>query len=153
MGENNSTLKDTALSITGSLAAMGHAIAGDEILKNSFANFAFENFEIAAYKSLITVGSRGGFSAAVEALTKSLDEEVDMARWLDENLEKVTLKFVARRQANLTAKTDEVRIGGSPRHSHAMTMGIWHLDVVSVLNAGALAQNLPRQPNSDNLQG
>ena len=31
---------------------MGHTLAGDEILKNSFANFAFENFEIAAYKSL-----------------------------------------------------------------------------------------------------
>ena len=104
LGEGNSTLKDAARSITGSLAAMGHAIAGDEILKKSLANFAFENYEIAAYRSLITVGAHGGFSSAVEPLRKSLDEEIDMARWLDENLEKVTLKFVARRQANLTAK-------------------------------------------------
>ncbi len=104
LGEGNSTLKDAALSITGSLAALGHAIADDEILKNSFANFAFENYEIAAYKSLITVGAHGGFSSAVETLTKSLHEEIDMARWLDENLERVTLKYVARRQANLTAK-------------------------------------------------
>lgn len=105
LGENNSTLKDTALSLTGTLAALGHAIAGDEILKNSFANFAFENYEIAAYQSLIAIGARGGYSAAIEPLRKNLDEEIDMARWLDSNLEKLTLKFVARRQANVTAKT------------------------------------------------
>ncbi|HWU61966.1 MAG TPA: ferritin-like domain-containing protein [Ensifer sp.] len=104
LGEGNSTLKDAALSITGSLTALGHAIADDEILKNGFANFAFENYEIAAYQSLITVGAHGGFSTAIEALRKSLHEEIDMARWLDENLEKLTLKYVARRQAGLTAK-------------------------------------------------
>ncbi|MCD2174351.1 ferritin-like domain-containing protein [Rhizobium sp. C4] len=104
LGEGNSTLKDAALSITGSLAALGHAMGGDEILKKSFANFAFENYEIAVYRSLIAIGARGGFSTAVEALRTSLDEETAMARWLDENMEKLTLKFVARRQANLTAK-------------------------------------------------
>lgn len=35
------------MSMVGSMAAMGHSVAGDEILKNSFANFAFENYEIA----------------------------------------------------------------------------------------------------------
>lgn len=105
LGEDNSTLKDTALSITGSLAALGHTMAGDEILKNSFANFAFENYEIAAYQSLITMGSHGGYTAAVDGLRSNLQEETAMARWLDENLEKLTLKFVARREADLTAKT------------------------------------------------
>jgi ferritin-like metal-binding protein YciE len=46
--EDHSSLKDIALSFTGAMAAMGHTTAGDEILKNSFENFAFENFEIAA---------------------------------------------------------------------------------------------------------
>ncbi len=49
LDEDHSKLKDMALSFTGTMAAMGHTVAGDEILKNSFANFAFENFEIAAY--------------------------------------------------------------------------------------------------------
>ena len=44
-----------ALSISGSMAALGHTVAGNEILKNSFANFVCENFEVAAYKSSITV--------------------------------------------------------------------------------------------------
>lgn len=39
-------------------------MAGYEILKNSFANFAFENFEVAAYKSLLTVAEAGGYGAA-----------------------------------------------------------------------------------------
>jgi len=62
MGESNSTLKDTALSVMGTMAAMGHTLAGDEILKNSFANFAFENFEIAAYNSLLVLSAAGQFN-------------------------------------------------------------------------------------------
>ncbi len=58
--EDHSSLKDMALSFTGAMAAIGHTMAGDEILKNSFANFAFENFEMAAYKSLLTVAEAGG---------------------------------------------------------------------------------------------
>ena len=52
---SGSALKDAGLSFTGSMAALAHSVAGDEILKNSFANYAFEHFEIAAYKSLLTL--------------------------------------------------------------------------------------------------
>ena len=51
MDEDSSTLKDLALSVGGSVAALGHTLAGDEILKNTFASFAFENYEIAAYRT------------------------------------------------------------------------------------------------------
>lgn len=40
-GESHSALKDVAASLGGNLAALGHTFAPDEILKNSFANFAF----------------------------------------------------------------------------------------------------------------
>jgi ferritin-like metal-binding protein YciE len=104
LGEDNSTLKDLALSFTGSMAAMGHTMAGDEILKNSFANFAFENFEIAAYKSLLTVAELGGFPSSVSALTANLNEERAMARWLEDNLRAVTIKFASLREADEGAK-------------------------------------------------
>jgi ferritin-like metal-binding protein YciE len=104
LAEDRSRLKDMALSLTGAMAAMGHAVAGDEILKNSFANFAFENFEIAAYKSLITVAEHGGFQGLVPALRANLDEEIQMAQWLDDNLKSVTLKFASLREAGETAK-------------------------------------------------
>jgi ferritin-like metal-binding protein YciE len=103
-GEDNSSLKDLALSFAGSMAAMGHTVAGDEILKNSFANFAFENFEIAAYKSLLTIADLGGFPAAAPALKANLAEEQAMATWLDQNLRAVTIKFASLKEAGETAK-------------------------------------------------
>jgi len=42
LGEGTSTLKDTAQSVLANVLAMTHAVAGDEILKNTFANNAFE---------------------------------------------------------------------------------------------------------------
>src|SRR3954451_1645434 len=48
LGETTSIVKDTAQSVMANMMALTHALAGDEILKNTFANAAFENFEIAA---------------------------------------------------------------------------------------------------------
>lgn len=104
LGEDHSTLKDMALSAVGTMAAMGHAVAGDEIIKNSLANFAFENYEIAAYKSLITIAELGGFPSAISSLKTNLSEEEAMARWLDANLRAVTIKFASLKEAGQYAK-------------------------------------------------
>jgi ferritin-like metal-binding protein YciE len=104
LGENPSALKDTVMSVAGGMAVMGHAPAGDEILKNSFANFAFENYEIAAYNSLITLAQSVGESTAVSVLEQNLAEEQDMADWLQANLSAVTEQYVALREAGATAK-------------------------------------------------
>jgi ferritin-like metal-binding protein YciE len=103
-GEDNSTLKDVGGKIMGAMAAMGHTVAPDEILKNSFANFAFENFEIAAYKSLLTIAELGGFPETVTGLEANLAEEQAMATWLDANLRGVTIKFASLKKAGETAK-------------------------------------------------
>ncbi|RYG57978.1 MAG: ferritin-like domain-containing protein [Alphaproteobacteria bacterium] len=103
-GEDKSTLKDMALSLAGTFAAVGHTVAPDEILKNSMANFAFENFEIAAYKSLIALAEASGNAAAVSDLELNLQEEIAMAEWLDGNIEAVTLKFAELKEAGETAK-------------------------------------------------
>lgn len=104
LGETSSTLKDMALSFSGSMAAMGHTMAGDEILKNSFANFAFEHFEIAAYKSLLLMGDHGGYASATSALAQSLQEEESMAAWLESNLPDVTRRFMSLSEAGEKAK-------------------------------------------------
>lgn len=96
-------LKDAALTLSGNLAALAHVFAPDEILKNSFANYAFENFEAAAYKSLITVADAGSFATSLPLLRQSLDEELAMAAWIDEHNSAVTLKYIERRQAGETA--------------------------------------------------
>jgi ferritin-like metal-binding protein YciE len=104
LDEDNSTLKDWMLSAGGSMAAIGHSMADDEILKNSLANYAFENYEIAAYNSLLVMAEMGGFQGAMASLRQNLAEEENMARWLSENLREVTAEFVTRREAGESAK-------------------------------------------------
>ncbi len=103
LGESNSAVKDAALTLSGNAAALAHTIAGDEILKNSFANFAFENFEAASYKSLITVAEYGSFTSAIPLLQETLDEELAMARFCDEVLPRVTRRFLELRETGETA--------------------------------------------------
>ena len=103
-GESKSSLKDAALSLSGSMAAITHSMAPDEIVKNSFANYAFEHFEIAAYKSLLALSNQAGNSTATALLRQNLDEELSMAQWLDQNIEPVTLKYAALSESGHTAK-------------------------------------------------
>lgn len=90
-----SGLKDLGLSLSGSMAAVGHTLASDEILKNTFANHAFENFEIAVYMSLITTANLCGSGASARLLQQSLDEERRMAAALYESIDVVTRRYVA----------------------------------------------------------
>jgi ferritin-like metal-binding protein YciE len=74
-------------------------MAGDEILKNTFANNAFEHFEIAAYKSLLALCPAAGLESARSPLEISLKEEEQMAAWIDANIAKVTLEYVSHEQS------------------------------------------------------
>lgn len=74
--------------------SLGTCDVGRRVLKNTFANNAFENFEIAAYKSLLALCGAAGASEARGLLEQSLQEEERMAEWVDANVEKVTLQFV-----------------------------------------------------------
>jgi ferritin-like metal-binding protein YciE len=96
LGEATSTLKDTAQSVMANVLAMTHVLAGEEILKNTFANNAFEDFEIAAYKSLLALCGPAGSDDARPHLQASLREEEQMAKWIDANVEKVTLAYLNR---------------------------------------------------------
>jgi ferritin-like metal-binding protein YciE len=97
-GESTSALKDTAQSVMANAMAMAHSMAGDEILKNTFANNAFENFEIAAYKSLLALCGNAGVDSARAPLETSLKEEERMAAWVASNVEKVTLDYARREE-------------------------------------------------------
>lgn len=104
LGESSSSTKDTLLSAFGSMAALGHVTAGDEVLKNSFANLAFENYEIGAYISLITAARASGEGNAVTSLEQSLDEERRMAEWVAEHIPSVTETFISLKETGESAK-------------------------------------------------
>lgn len=96
LGTDRSLIKDWFTQLMGNAAAIAHVPAADEILKNTFANHAFEAFEIAAYKSLITMAEVTGHSQHVVSLRQSLDEEQRMAQWISDNVEKVTRMYLEK---------------------------------------------------------
>ena len=63
-------------------------------MRSSRTPSAFENFEIAAYKSLIVMSQAAGRQADKGALQRSLDEEQRMADWVRDNVEKVTTAYL-----------------------------------------------------------
>ena len=93
LGTSNSGMKDFITGLMGNMAALAHAPMQDEILKNSLANYAFEHFEIASYKSLLVLADLAGDNTAPAALRQSLAEEERMAQWCGDNLESLVRKF------------------------------------------------------------
>jgi len=61
--------KDTALGLSGGMAALAHSAASDEIVKNCFAKHAFEPSGIASYKSLLVLGKDSGVAEALPTVT------------------------------------------------------------------------------------
>ncbi len=103
LGTSHSAVKDTVTSLMGNLAALGHTVAPDEVLKNTLANFAFEHYEIASYLSLLTLAEAIGHDRAKLALNESLREEEQMAQWIQDHIGPTTLRFVERTAAGQTA--------------------------------------------------
>lgn len=98
-----SAIKDAIMGLGGNVAAMAHAAATDEIIKNTMANYAYEHFEMAAYKTLITMAEAVSDAAGAAAAKISLAEETAMAHWLDEHIGPTTLRFLSRTQDKAVA--------------------------------------------------
>ncbi len=103
-GTSPSSAKNAVSSVMGNVAAALHAPAPDEILKNTFANFAFEHQEIAAYTSLIAMAQQVGDTAAVAPLQQSLAEEQAMAKFIEAAIVPTTQKYMSLAQAGQRAK-------------------------------------------------
>jgi ferritin-like metal-binding protein YciE len=97
-GSSPSPVKDTVQSLGANMAAVGHAMADDEVLKNTFASSALEHYEIAAYKSLLAMADAAGILASKAALEQSLGEEQRMAEWVDAHVQPVTLEYLRHEQ-------------------------------------------------------
>ena len=103
MGESNSSIKDFVTGLMGNMAALAHAPMQDEVLKNHMANYAFEHFEIASYKSLLVFADMVGDTKSPTALTQSLREEERMAQWVEDNIDATVRTFATRAAQGLKA--------------------------------------------------
>ena len=102
-GTSSSDIKNTVTSVMGNVAAALHVPPYDEVLKNTFANFAFEHQEIAAYTSLIAMAEKIGDTASVAPLQQSLDEENRMADWIGGQIVPTTERFMQLTESGATA--------------------------------------------------
>jgi ferritin-like metal-binding protein YciE len=103
LNTSHSTFKDMVTSFMGNVAALGHASASDEVVKNTFANYAFEHYEIAAYRGLLVVAESAGQQRSTSVLQQSLKEEQAMAQWIEDHLKPTMLRYVERYAAGDTA--------------------------------------------------
>jgi len=94
VGEDPSTIKEAVMGFVGNVMAMGHIPADDEILKNGLANHAFENYEIAAYTTLITIAEEAGQQKFVKDFQKSLAEEKAMAENVHDLIKPTTQRYL-----------------------------------------------------------
>jgi ferritin-like metal-binding protein YciE len=103
LGETPSAIKEAAMGFMGNMAAIVHAPADDEIIKNMLANHGFENYEIAAYKSLLIMAEAASFTN-VTGFQQSLREEQAMAQAVADLIEPVTRKYIQLSEQNAKAK-------------------------------------------------
>jgi ferritin-like metal-binding protein YciE len=96
--EDTSAIKDAALSALGNFMAIANRMGDDAILKNSFASYSFEHYEIAAYESLLELAEMAGAREIMPLLQETLREERAMADWLANSVHQITRQYVQRRE-------------------------------------------------------
>ena len=102
-GEEPSTLKEAAMKLMGNMQSMVHGMASDEVLKNLFALYAFEHFEVASYTSLIAMAEDCGETEVVQTCRQILQQEEATAQKLRDLLVPVTKTYLQREAADLAA--------------------------------------------------
>lgn len=101
---DTSTVKEGVAKFMGNVAALSNAAAGDEVVKNGIADYAFEHFEIASYRSLIGAAEELGETRIKQTCEEILQEEEAMADWLETHLPEVTQQYLRREVTGQEAK-------------------------------------------------
>ena len=105
LGESTSLVKN----LTGQLTALGQTLSGyvvgDEPAKAVLATATFAHMEVASYRILASAAAAAGEPRVAEICQGLLDEELQFARWLDEQIASVTTEYLSRESGGKTAKS------------------------------------------------
>lgn len=99
LGGETSTIKQGVAKFMGTVANIVNQSAGDEVVKSGIADYAFEQFEIASYRSLVAAADHAGKDEIRQICEDNLQEEEEMAGWLETNLSDVTQQYLQRERA------------------------------------------------------
>jgi ferritin-like metal-binding protein YciE len=86
LGGSTSSIKSGIASLFGQMQALSTGAAQDEMVKNSLADAAAEQFEIASYSALIAAAQELGEMNTVTACQQILQDEQNMLSWLQQTL-------------------------------------------------------------------
>lgn len=103
LGSDTSAIKTGIAMLMGNAQSLSGIVVGDEIVKAGVFNYAFEHFEIANYRALIAGAEAVGEPEIARLLQQSLDEELEMAGWLEQRLPQLTKTYLARKETSSTA--------------------------------------------------
>lgn len=104
LGGDTSSIKKGMGKFMGNVAALTNSAAGDEVVKNGIADYAFEHFEIASYRALIGAADALGEDEIQRVCEDILQQEEAMAQWLEEHLPQVTQDHLQRAASGEPAK-------------------------------------------------
>jgi ferritin-like metal-binding protein YciE len=93
-GRSASLIKDVAGSAMAGSQALGGMFTSDMPVKGAQTSFTFENYEIATYRTLITAAELCGDTAAIPVLERILEEEMQMADWLEGHIEQMSRRYM-----------------------------------------------------------
>jgi len=104
LGTDTSAIKTGVAMLIGNAQSLSGVVASDEIVKASIFDYSFEHFEIANYRALISAAEQAGEPEIARMLQPSLDEELEMAAWLEQRLPQLTKTYLERRETAGTAE-------------------------------------------------
>lgn len=86
LGESSSGVKDTMGKMGGKMQSMMQGAAGDTLIKAALNDYSAEHMEIASYQALIEAANELGHAGIATKLQGILDDEVQMAQWLSDQI-------------------------------------------------------------------
>lgn len=99
-----SPLKDIAGRLAATVQGIPGMLVSDEVVRTMASAYAFEHLEIATYRTLLSAADELDEIEAATVLERILEEEVAMAKWLEDNLDGVARIFLMRDERDLQAK-------------------------------------------------
>jgi ferritin-like metal-binding protein YciE len=90
LGEDVSKVKSGIANVLGAVQGMTTAMANDRMLKNAMGSFAIEHFEISAYLANAEAARALGYEDIAQVCESIIQEEQEMADWLEAQLPIVT---------------------------------------------------------------
>jgi ferritin-like metal-binding protein YciE len=94
LGGETSTLRVAVGEATGYLQSAESSASTDPILHNLMNDYAAEHFEMALYNVLVATAQELGDSETADICRTILEEEVEMARLLNDSLPNLTQEYI-----------------------------------------------------------